>query len=264
MIDLIEQIGPILGIVAFVGLAVLAFLIFQQGREVRRLREWAGRAPERAEDAVEASLAAAEARGEAAEPSVSRGPIGSRLAAARERVAAVAGPPWRELDRRFPFDPRYVVVLLVAGIVAAGVLTSGFGIFGGDEGNGRDKRGGAEQRKKRDEKASKPEVAVLNATQDVSESGVEIQGVPGLAKKVADQVLRPEDYPAGRQADAASGFDQTTVMFEPEHEVEANELATAAEQHLGPTEVQPMIQEVRDLAGGADLALVIGQDDAEF
>ena len=90
VIDLIEQIGPILGIVAFVGLAVLAFLIFQQGREVRRLREWAGRAPERAEDAADASLAAAEARGEAAEePSVSRGPIATRLAAARERIAAV-------------------------------------------------------------------------------------------------------------------------------------------------------------------------------
>ena len=63
MIDLIERIGPYLGIVAFLGLAILAFLIFQQAREVRRLREWAGRAPERADEAAEASLAAAEAGG---------------------------------------------------------------------------------------------------------------------------------------------------------------------------------------------------------
>ena len=44
----IESIGPVLGIAAFIGLAVLAFLLFQQSREIRRLREWAGRAPERA------------------------------------------------------------------------------------------------------------------------------------------------------------------------------------------------------------------------
>ena len=55
MIDLIERIGPYLGIAAFLGLAILAFLIFQQAREVRRLREWAGRAPERANEAAEAS-----------------------------------------------------------------------------------------------------------------------------------------------------------------------------------------------------------------
>jgi hypothetical protein len=263
VIDLIEQIGPILGIVAFVGLAVLAFLIFQQGRDVRRLREWAGRAPERAEDAAEASLAAAEARGEAAEPTADRGPIATRLSAARERIAALAEPRWRELDRRSPFDPRYLVLVLVAGLVAALVLTSGFGVFGGDDGNGRDARGDTEKRDKGGQE-SKPKVAVLNATQDVSESGVEIQGVPGLAKKVADQVLRPEDYPVGRQTDASSGSAETVVMFEPEHATQADELARAVEQRLGPAEVQAMIQEVRDLAGGADLALVVGQDNAEF
>ena len=45
MTDLIDRIGPYLGIAAFLGLAILAFLIIQQAREVRRLREWAGRAP---------------------------------------------------------------------------------------------------------------------------------------------------------------------------------------------------------------------------
>src|SRR4029453_8078245 len=69
MIDLIERIGPYLGIAAFLGLAILAFLIFQQAREVRRLREWAGRPPRRASEAAEATAAAAEVKGEeAAEP----------------------------------------------------------------------------------------------------------------------------------------------------------------------------------------------------
>ena len=66
MVDLLERIGPYLGIAAFLGLAFLAFLIFQQAREVRRLRDWAGRAPERAADADAAAAAAAEARGETA------------------------------------------------------------------------------------------------------------------------------------------------------------------------------------------------------
>ena len=64
MVDLIERIGPFLGIAAFLGLSILAFLIFQQAREVRRLREWAGRAPERKSEADEAVAAAAEARGD--------------------------------------------------------------------------------------------------------------------------------------------------------------------------------------------------------
>ena len=62
MVDLLERIGPYLGVAAFMGLAILAFLIIQQAREVRRLREWAGRAPERAGEAAEA--AAAEIRAE--------------------------------------------------------------------------------------------------------------------------------------------------------------------------------------------------------
>ncbi|MEJ7785960.1 MAG: LytR C-terminal domain-containing protein [Solirubrobacteraceae bacterium] len=43
----IEQIGSLAGLAAILGLAVLSLLYFAQAREVRRLREWAGRAPER-------------------------------------------------------------------------------------------------------------------------------------------------------------------------------------------------------------------------
>ncbi|MCW2992482.1 MAG: LytR family transcriptional regulator, partial [Solirubrobacterales bacterium] len=43
----IEQVGAIAGLAAIVGLAVLSLLYFAQAREIKRLREWAGRAPER-------------------------------------------------------------------------------------------------------------------------------------------------------------------------------------------------------------------------
>ncbi len=45
--DIVTDIGAVAGFAAIVGLAVLAMLYFSQARDVRRLREWAGRAPER-------------------------------------------------------------------------------------------------------------------------------------------------------------------------------------------------------------------------
>src|SRR3954470_9043573 len=47
--DLIEKGGAYAGLAAFFGLAVLSVLYFAQARELKRLRDWAGRAPERAQ-----------------------------------------------------------------------------------------------------------------------------------------------------------------------------------------------------------------------
>jgi hypothetical protein len=263
MTDLIEQIGPALGIAAFLGLAILAFLIVQQAREVRRLREWAGRAPERADEAAEASMAAAEARGEAAEEEPSApGRIASWWARAREWSA----PRYAALDRRMPVDLRYLVALLAAGVVAAAVLTSGFGLIGGD-----DDAGGADR--KAAKKEEKIEVAVLNATQEEDTvTGEPIAGVQGLASKVADEVVKPAGYKAGAETDAASGLTETVIMFdtsEGDEEASANEreagrLAETIADDLGNTTVVSMTDEVRALAKGAPLALVIGADDAQF
>lgn len=48
--EIIEQIGSYAGLASVVGLAILSVLYFSQARDVKRLREWAGRAPERAAD----------------------------------------------------------------------------------------------------------------------------------------------------------------------------------------------------------------------
>src|SRR3954452_15403144 len=44
----LKTVGALAGLAAVPGLGVLSLLYFGQAREVRRLREWAGRAPERA------------------------------------------------------------------------------------------------------------------------------------------------------------------------------------------------------------------------
>jgi hypothetical protein len=261
MIDLIEKIGPYLGIAAFLGLAVLAFLTFQQAREVRRLREWAGRAPERADEAAEASLAASEARGEAGAERDGEGDQRGRLAGVRGRFAA----GYEALDSRMPFDPRYLLVVLAAVVVAAAVLTSGFGLVGGDDAG----NGGAGKSKK-ERKEQKIEVAVLNATQEESIAGEEIPAVEGLASKVADAVVRPADFKVGVADNATEGEPETVVMFDPESadpdevERQADRLASRASEELGDIDVVPMVEAVRTVAEGAPIALVVGADNAEF
>lgn len=251
MTDLIDRIGPILGIVAFLALAVLTVLLFLEAREVRRLREWAGRAPERAAEAAEATFAAAEAKGEQGEERP------GALARARDAVAegwhAVGTRlegPYREVDRRSPVDPRILFGVLLAGLVAAIVLTSGFGLFGG---------GGAAKPSKGMPAPGETKVAVLNGSQ---EQGV--AGVPGLAKSVLRQVVKPAGYRAGKVTDAPASFPKSVVMYSPGNRGPAKALATSVKPKLGPAKAQAMSSEVKAVVGKTPLVLVIGVDDASF
>src|SRR3954449_2121263 len=58
--DQVEKYGAYVGIASFFGLAILSLLYFAQAREVRRLRDWAGRAPERAAEVEALAIAHAE------------------------------------------------------------------------------------------------------------------------------------------------------------------------------------------------------------
>ena len=99
-------------------------------------------------------------------------------------------------------------------MIAAAVLTSGFGLIGGDDAGGGSTQGGKDGGGK--PKEEKIEVAVLNATQEQAADGTEIAGVQGLADVVAKQVVQPLDgFAVGEKTNADSGFDETTVMFEP-------------------------------------------------
>src|ERR671936_189649 len=248
----IESIGPLLGIVAFLGLAILAFLLFQQARDVRRLREWAGRAPERAREAADAVQATAEAsRGEVAapgrtpggEPPPARG-LRERLGVARQRVATAIGTRFAKVDRRLPIDGRYLLAAVALAAVAAGVLTSGFGLFGGTASQSREAHQGSTR---------KPTVAVLNGT-----------SVPGLAARVGRQVVKAAGYRTGAITNAGSSFSQTVIMFTSGHQAQAKVLAAAIKPELGGTPTQAMTGEVRGRAGGAPLALGLGLDDSRF
>src|SRR3954454_8874257 len=76
--DFILEVGSWAGLASVLGLGVLSALYFSQARDVKRLREWAGRAPERsvehqiggrpATQAAQAAQAARAAGGGAAPP----------------------------------------------------------------------------------------------------------------------------------------------------------------------------------------------------
>ena len=83
----VEKYGAYVGIAAFFGLAVLSLLYFSHARELKRLREWAERAPERARELEQRVVAQAAAR--ATRPSL---PAQGGIAPPR-RLAEMPGPP---------------------------------------------------------------------------------------------------------------------------------------------------------------------------
>src|SRR6478752_3336388 len=85
--DQVEKYGAYVGIAAFFGLAILSLLYFAQAREVKRLREWAGRAPERA---MELEQAVAEHAQEVQRAPATPVPVAQPRPAALQPVQAVA------------------------------------------------------------------------------------------------------------------------------------------------------------------------------
>lgn len=243
-----ERVGAILGVAAFLGLAILILLLVQQARDLRRLRRWAGTAPERA-------IAAAETRGEEI-PKPEHGRVMGGLirfgAGIHDRFAAGWARlrrGYRAADRRSPIDLRIVLGLLAAGLIAGAiVLTSGFGLYGEDEGKGG--------KRKSAPPPGKVEVAVLNGT--AASGGA---AVPGFASDVARDV-KQAGYKVGEVSDTDTSFVETVIMYEPGMKAAARALAGDLDGVLGRTAVDPIINEVAKLAGAADLALVLGQDDA--
>ena len=99
----IEKYGGYAGFAAVIGLAVLALLYFAQAREVKRLREWAGRAPERAAELaarVHGRAQLPRGAGAAGRPAARRGRDARRPAGRRRRPRRARGPATARRPRR--------------------------------------------------------------------------------------------------------------------------------------------------------------------
>jgi LytR cell envelope-related transcriptional attenuator len=262
-LELIKEIGAFAGLVAFLGLALLAMLSFAQGRDIRRLREWAGSAPERDAERKDSTSAAAAERAEEMRKLEEARDAERQAADLREhrRERREAGLPEltrsERLRERFSRDggggsgggglrarlgdPRYLVGLFVLVVVIAGGVAYAVS-QGGDEGSSSN--GG-----KQVSHALKPneiEVTVLNGT-----------AVEGLAGTYGDMVER-RGYQLGAVTNSRSSFAESVVMFQQGEGRAAHRVADSLEI----SRVRPMTSEIAALSAGAPVAVVIGDDNA--
>lgn len=261
MRDLIELAGALAGLAAFLGLAVLSLLHFAQARDVRRLREWAGGAPERDAGLSEAtSEVAAERAEELARIDQERRrhedarKAEERAAALREqrRQRRERGLPeetrWERLRGRFGGQagrrrmpaPRYLA-LVVGGVIVLGV--GGYFLYDEVISGGDQQRAGAASDGLR---AGEIEVAVLNGT-----------SLSGLAGRTGDRLER-DGFQLGAVTNSPSSFTTSTVMFTRGHKPEARKVGKVL--RIGG--ITLMTQEVAAAAAGAPVAVVIGEDRA--
>lgn len=257
MLHTVERIGSFAGLASFLGLAVFALLLFAHGRDIRRLRDWAGSAPEREADRMEQTQTIAAQRAEELREleearTAEHEAIEEREVRRRRREEGLPertrGERLRErfsgfgetLSQPALLGVLFVVFVLVVGGVAYAVLNSG-----GDEakGDGHHKSGKTATAAKK-VKPDEIEVAVLNGTE-----------ATGLAAAWGDK-LEGKGFEVGAITNTTSTFENSVVMFENGAAPEAKQVAKQLQIH----KVQPMTAEVSGVSNGAKVSVVVGED----
>jgi hypothetical protein len=261
LLHTVERIGSFAGLASFLGLAVFALLLFAHGRDIRRLRDWAGSAPEREQERMEATqniaaqraeelreleesrtaehdaIADREMRRQRREEGLPEQTRGERV---KERFSGFG----ESLSRPALLGVLFVVFVLVVGGVAYAVLNSGSS--SDNSAKTSTKNGGG---KKKNGAAIPPgeiEVAVLNGT-----------AVTGLAATWGDTIEK-KGFELGAVTNTNSTFEESVVMFEPGAKPEAKEVA----ERLSIKNVEPMIPEVAEVSNEAKVSVVVGEDNA--
>jgi len=225
--DTVEQLGAILGLASFFALAIVSLLVFQLARDVRRLRDWAGRAPERA------AVAADRANQDYAEQ-----------AADLRRVRA-------ESEGDTFWHTRNVAIAAVGAVIFGLGVFVGISNLTGDDGGNRDasesgqssngpSSGGAPARIV----PGTIRVAVLNGT-----------SVPGLAATVGATV-EENGFQLGAVTNSDQSFDLSFVMYESGHKREADAVAKA----ISFGRVRKISSEIKSVAGGSNVIAIVGRD----
>ena len=253
--DLIKEIGAFAGLAAFFGLALLALLSFTHGRDIRRLREWAGSAPERDAERKESTSAAAAQRADELRRLEEARTAEQQAIALREerRQRRESGLPETTRGERMRqwlsdrgerlAEPRYLAAVFVAVLVVGGGIAYA-ALHGSGEGDG-----GTGKHGKNVAATTKPnevEVAVLNGT-----------AVPGLAARYGSKVQR-KGFKLGTVTNSNASYAEGTVMYRSGHAPEARLVA----RELGIEKAQPMTSEVNSVSAGAPVSVIVGENDA--
>lgn len=251
--ELIKEIGAFAGLAAFIGLALLAMLAFSQARDIRRLREWAGSAPERDTERKESTSEMAAKRAEELRALEQARTAEHAAVEHREerRKRREAGLPELTRSERLReglsnfgarlAEPRYLVaafvVVIALGASAVYLVTQGSDNADGKGGHGKS---GAVL------KPNEIEVAVLNGT-----------AVPGLAAQYGNKVER-KGFQLGPVTNSSTSFTESVVMFKRGYAPEAHRVASALEI----SKVQLMSADIASVSGNAQVAVIVGEENA--
>ena len=251
--DILERVGSYVGLAAFLGLAVLALLYFSQARDVRRLRDWAGRAPERTleqqgERATEVAPATPAAQHTLPATPFSQADQPRKRKPLRERIRNVHIPYGRYIAMG-------AAALLVAGGAAFAVIqvtgddggTSSASSTGSDSstGGGGDGERRDGERRQVNVDPSQVTVAVLNGT-----------SVQGLAAQVGEEV-RAGGFTLGTIGNAAR-IDQ--AQSEVLYRTGQARAARAVANRLGIDKTGVVDSVNREIAGSFDAVVLVGSD----
>jgi hypothetical protein len=288
---LVQEIGSYAGFAAVVGLAVLSALYFSQARDVKRLREWAGRAPERAAEqeariaaqAQEQQRTAAAAGGGAATvapspvrpqaaptPTPTPTPAGSSpptLPGARPAPAPTTPilgqmrpqEPWY---RRISWPaPRYIALILVGVLVLGGGAAYGVSQLNKDNGSpsasvspNNTGGGSTKSHTKRTKKAPPP----INP-KSITVAVLNGTTVTGLAATVADKVEQA-GFTRGNTTNALTQGQQAESVVE--YSKGNSRAAQLVARKLGIGQVEPIDAQTQTVAGDATVTVIVGADKA--
>jgi LytR cell envelope-related transcriptional attenuator len=265
---LIERVGSYVGLASFLGLAILALLYFSQARDLRRLREWAGRAPERAADMERAATTQSQqTAGQPAAETVTHVP--PALPASQHQMppvpltAATAKrrKPLRDRIRNVHIPQlRYLALSLAGVLVLAGAAYGAVELINNDNGgttsdaqknsaSGHRDRGadGGNRAQQVSVDPAKVTVAILNGTT-----------VQGLAAKIGEEV-RAGGFTLGTIGNAAR-IDQS--RSEVLYRRGQGAAARAVANRLGIQSIGQVDSVNAEIAGSFDAIVLVGADRA--
>ncbi|MDX6623679.1 MAG: hypothetical protein QOE75_1611 [Solirubrobacterales bacterium] len=256
MAHAIEQIGSYAGLAAFLGLGVLALLCFTQARDIRRLRDWAGSAPERDAERKETTSTVAAQRAEELKALEEARTAEHDAVSQREQRRQRREEGLPELTRGERFrgffsgfgerlaEPRWLAVIFVVLVLIVGAVA--YALLSGSDEDAQGGNGSGKQASVTKVKPSEVEVAVLNGT-----------ATPGLAATFGDQI-ESKGYQLGAVTNSDEPAETSVVMFTRGHKPEAKKVA----KQLQISEVQMMTTDIKTDSGEASVAVIIGEDDA--
>jgi hypothetical protein len=256
--ELFDTVVGFIALGALAGVLLLLPLYLSQRRDVRRMRAWMETEPDYAAenlaasehrlDHAEGELEELTGATEIAEPATPAGGISAatrvtheRPALERitmERAALQPHPRWRRFTERAT-RPRVLVAIGAAALlVGVGAIFVSQQLLSDDEGPAGPRVGAIDP--------AEVKVAVLNGT-----------SLDGLASKVASDITA-SGYKVVATTNTDPGVTKTEVLYEDGQKP----AATKVGRDLGVKEVKPLDRTSRELANGADVVVIAGEDRA--